>query len=31
MQDRRRYFRPETMALIDATSEREDVGALVAS
>jgi transposase-like protein len=25
-QDGRRYFRPETMALIDAVSEREEVG-----
>ena len=25
-QDGRRYFRPETMALIDATTEQEEVG-----
>jgi hypothetical protein len=25
-QDGRRYFRPETMALIDAMGEREEVG-----
>ena len=28
-QDGRRYFRPETMALIDAMSEQEEVPALL--